>query len=51
MKASPVLAALESLPRPAWSPGRKLGMIILRLYLVTAITLDIVKIVQLSVAH
>jgi hypothetical protein len=42
---------LALLPRPAWSPGRKLGMITLRLYLVIAISLVIVKIVQLAVAH
>jgi hypothetical protein len=42
---------LESLSRPAWSPGRKLGMITLRLYLVIAVSLVIVKIVQLSLAH
>jgi hypothetical protein len=42
---------LESLPKPAWSPGRKLGMLTLRLYLVIAVSLVIVKIVQLSLAH
>jgi hypothetical protein len=41
---------LESLPRPAWSPGRKLGLLTLRLYLVIAISLVIVKIVQLALA-
>ena len=42
---------LASLPKPVWSPGRKLGMITLRLYLVIAVSLVIVKIVQLSLAH
>ncbi len=42
---------LAELPRPAWSPGRKLGMLTLRLYLVVAVSLVIVKIVQLSLAH
>jgi Mn2+/Fe2+ NRAMP family transporter len=42
---------LSSLPRPVWSPGRKLGMLTLRLYLIVAISLVIVKIVQLSLAH
>ncbi|MGP7996230.1 MAG: NRAMP family divalent metal transporter [Streptosporangiaceae bacterium] len=42
---------LAELARPAWSPGRKLGMITLRLYLVVAVSLVIVKIVQLSLAH
>ncbi|HUY47697.1 MAG TPA: NRAMP family divalent metal transporter [Streptosporangiaceae bacterium] len=42
---------LAELPRPAWSPGRKLGMITLRLYLVIAVSLVIVKIIQLSLAH
>ena len=42
---------LESLPKPAWSPGRKLGLLTLRLYLVIAVSLVVVKIVQLSLAH
>jgi len=42
---------LESLARPAWSPGRKLGLLTLRLYLVIAVSLVIVKIVQLSLGH
>jgi hypothetical protein len=42
---------LAELPRPVWSPGRKLGMITLRLYLVIAVSLVIVKIVQLSLGH
>ena len=42
---------LALLHRPAWSPGRRLGMIGLRCYLVGAVALVIVKIVQLAVAH
>jgi len=42
---------LDQLSRPAWSPERKLGMIVLRLYLLVAGGLVIVKVVQLSLAH
>jgi Mn2+/Fe2+ NRAMP family transporter len=41
---------LAELPRPVWSPGRRLGMLTLRCYLVIAVGLVIVKIVELS-AH
>jgi NRAMP (natural resistance-associated macrophage protein)-like metal ion transporter len=41
----PPLALLE---RPAWSPGRKTGMLVLRCYLVVAVLLLIVKTVQLG---
>ena len=41
----PPLALLE---RPAWSPGRKAGMLMLRGYLVVAVLLLIVKTVQLG---
>jgi NRAMP (natural resistance-associated macrophage protein)-like metal ion transporter len=41
----PPLALLE---RPAWSPGRKVGMLALRGYLVVAVLLLIVKTVQLG---
>jgi len=42
---------LALLRRPAWSPARRLGMLVLRCYLVGAVALVIVKIVQLAVAH
>ena len=42
---------LSGLPRPRWSPGRRLGMLALRGYLVVAVGLVVVKIVELSVAH
>jgi len=42
---------LSELRRPAWSTGRKLGMVTLRCYLFGAVSLVIVKIVQLSLAH
>ena len=42
---------LPELPRPRWSPGRRAGMLALRAYLVVAVALVIVKIVELSVAH
>jgi NRAMP (natural resistance-associated macrophage protein)-like metal ion transporter len=41
----PPLALLE---RPAWSPGRKAGMLLLRGYLLVAVLLLIVKTVQLG---
>ena len=42
---------LAELPRPRWSPGRRLGMLSLRCYLVVAVGLVVVKIVELSVAR
>ena len=42
---------LALLRRPAWSPARRLGLLVLRCYLVGAVALVIVKIVQLAVAH
>jgi hypothetical protein len=41
----PPLALLE---RPAWSPGRRAGMLVLRGYLVVAVVLLVVKTVQLG---
>jgi NRAMP (natural resistance-associated macrophage protein)-like metal ion transporter len=45
MWTMPSLALLE---RPAWSPGRKTGMLLLRGYLVVAVLLLIVKTIQLG---
>jgi Mn2+/Fe2+ NRAMP family transporter len=45
------MPALSELPRPAWSAGRRIGMITLRAYLLVAVTLVIVKIIQLAIAH
>jgi hypothetical protein len=42
---------LSELPRPRWSPGRRLGMLTLRAYLVVAVGLVVVKIVELAGAH
>jgi Mn2+/Fe2+ NRAMP family transporter len=42
---------LALLRRPAWSPRRRVAMIGLRCYLVGAVVLVIVKIVQLAAAH
>ena len=42
---------LSELSRPQWSPGRRLGLLALRGYLVVAVGLVVVKIVELSVAH
>ena len=44
----PALALLE---RPAWSAGRKFGMLAMRGYLVIAVALLVVKAVQLALAH
>jgi hypothetical protein len=41
----PPIALLE---RPVWSPGRKAAMLLLRVYLVAAVLLLIVKTVQLG---
>jgi len=45
------MPALSELPRPRWSPGRRLGLLALRGYLVVAVGLVVVKIVELSLAH
>ncbi len=42
---------LSELPRPRWPPGRRLGMLALRGYLVIAVGLVVVKIVELSAAR
>jgi NRAMP (natural resistance-associated macrophage protein)-like metal ion transporter len=42
---------LALLNRPAWSPGRKIGILALRGYLVIAVVLLVVKAVQLAVGH
>jgi Mn2+/Fe2+ NRAMP family transporter len=39
---------LEELTRPVWSTARKIGMLSLRLYLVAAVILMLVKVVQLA---
>jgi Mn2+/Fe2+ NRAMP family transporter len=42
---------LSELSRPRWSAGRRLGLLALRGYLVVAVGLVVVKIVELSLAH
>ncbi|GIM46520.1 putative manganese transport transmembrane protein [Collibacillus ludicampi] len=42
---------LSTLPKPVWSKTRKLGMILLRGYLLVAVIMLIVKAVQLSLGH
>jgi Mn2+/Fe2+ NRAMP family transporter len=42
---------LALLRRPAMSAGRKIGMAALRLYLIAAMVLVVVKVVQLALAH
>ncbi len=45
------MAPLETLPRPVWSTARKVGMLILRVYLIIAMVMLIVKVVQLALIH
>ncbi len=40
---------LSTLPKPAWSPMQKMGMITLRGYLLVAVIMLVVKVVQLSI--
>jgi Mn2+/Fe2+ NRAMP family transporter len=42
---------LEELPRAVWSVKRKVGMLALRSYIVVAVVLLVVKIVQLAMGH
>jgi hypothetical protein len=45
------MPSLALLRRPAWSPARRIMMIGLRCYVVSAVVLVIVKIVQLAAGH
>lgn len=47
-RASWRMPALSTLSRPVWSPQRKIGMLTLRIYLVIAVGLMTVKVVQLA---
>jgi len=42
---------LASLPKPVWSTARKVGMLTLRGYLVVALLLVVVKVIQLAIGH
>jgi hypothetical protein len=42
---------LEELIKPTWSTTRTIGMLVLRLYLVLAVLLMIVKVIQLALGH
>jgi hypothetical protein len=42
---------LPELPRPEWSTGRKAAMLALRGYLVVAVLLLLVKVVQIALGH
>ncbi|HZR43226.1 MAG TPA: NRAMP family divalent metal transporter [Ktedonobacteraceae bacterium] len=50
-KASWQMPPLAELTRPTWSMTRKIGMFTLRFYLVIAVILMIVKVVQLALGH
>ncbi len=42
---------LASLSKPVWSTARKVGMLTLRGYLVVALLLVVVKVIQLAIGH
>jgi hypothetical protein len=42
---------LQEIPRPAWSLTRWVGMVTLRAYLIVAIVLLVVKVVELALGH
>lgn len=42
---------LQELTRPAWSATRKIGMFTLRIYLIVAVILMVVKVIQLALGH
>jgi Mn2+/Fe2+ NRAMP family transporter len=42
---------LATLPRPVWSTARKTGMLTLRCYLVIAMLLVVLKVIQLALGH
>lgn len=42
---------LEALTKPTWSTTRTIGMLVLRLYLVIAVILLVVKVIQLALGH
>jgi hypothetical protein len=45
------MPSLALLRRPAWSPARRITMVGMRCYVVCAVVLVIVKIVQLAAGH
>jgi hypothetical protein len=50
-RASWRMPPLAELPRPVWSTARKTGMLTLRVYLLVAAVLLVVKVVQLALAQ
>ncbi len=42
---------VEQLPAPQLSPGRRLGLTALRVYLVVAVVLVVIRVVQLALGH
>ena len=42
---------LQELTRPTWSATRKIGMFTLRIYLVIAVILMVIKVIQLALGH
>ncbi|RDH96890.1 NRAMP (natural resistance-associated macrophage protein)-like metal ion transporter [Curtobacterium sp. AG1037] len=50
-RASWRMPPVEQLPAPQLSPGRRLGLTALRVYLVVAVVLVVVRVVQLALGH
>jgi Mn2+/Fe2+ NRAMP family transporter len=50
-RASWHMPPLDSLPKPVWSLTRKVGMLTMRGYLVLAVILMVVKVIQLALGH
>jgi Mn2+/Fe2+ NRAMP family transporter len=50
-RASWRMPPLDTLPKPVWSTARKAGMLTLRVYLLMAMLLMVVKVIQLALGH
>jgi hypothetical protein len=50
-RASWRMPPLETLPKPVWSSARKVGMLTMRAYLLIAMLLMVVKVLQLALGH
>jgi hypothetical protein len=50
-KATWQMPPLEELTKPVWSTTRKISMFTLRAYLLIAVILLVVKVIQLAIGH